>query len=363
MRIAYVSLHWLRTTSSGVGKKISRQIRAWKTKGHEVQFFMHAAQRSDSGTPISGEILYYRDEKNILTELRRIKAASQLVQEVQRYKPDLIYLRYGMYVFPIHRLVSIAPLVEEINTNDLAQHKRLGSIFGLYNQLTRGILISRTSGLVYLSQELGQLPQNARYKKRFKVVGDGFDLTAISPLPAPNNVQPRLVFIGSPDSPWQGVDKLVYLAEAIPDISIHVIGYDQIEGYNLLPSNFHLYGYLISQKYKKILSTMDCAIGSLGLHRIDLNESSPLKTRECLALGLPMILPYKDTDLDFLDNDFLLKIPNKENNIQTHAKAIREFAYKMRGQRVDRKKISILDQHAKERERLNFFEEVIASRK
>lgn len=361
MRIAYVSLHWPRTVSSGVGKKILRQMDAWRAEGHSAQLFMHTVRRPLDSPLLPAEVFYYYGS-GLAAELGRIQAAYRLVKAVHLYRPEVIYLRYGMYVYPIHALASIAPLVEEINTNDLAQHTRLGSLYSLYNRLTRGLIIRRTSGLVCLSNELATSPQNAMFNKPTRVVGDGIDLDNISPLPAPENDQPRVAFIGSPDSPWQGVDKLVQLAQMVPDISIHVIGYSQIEALTPAPGNLFLYGYLDTVEYRKILRTMDCAIGSLGLHRISLNESSPLKTRECLALGLPMVLPYKDTDLLGLELDFLLKIPNAEDNIHTHAQSIRDFAYRMRGKRVDRALIAPLDQKVKERERLIFFEEVISSR-
>jgi hypothetical protein len=196
------------------------------------------------------------------------------------------------------------------------------------------------------------------FEKPTRVIGDGIDLDNLPPLPAPRNAQPRLAFIGSPGAPWQGVDKLIELAQSFPDISIHIIGYDRIDGHDSLPKNLCLYGYLKTAEYQKILGTTDCAVGSLALHRISLNESSPLKTRECLAYGLPMILPYDDTDLKDLEADFLLKIPNKEDNIHTHGQAIRDFAYRMRGRRVDRNLIAVIDQVVKERERMQFFEEI-----
>ncbi|MBE7536603.1 MAG: hypothetical protein HS124_12850 [Anaerolineales bacterium] len=56
----------------------------------------------------------------------------------------------------------------------------------------------------------------------------------------------------------------------------------------------------------------------------------------CLAFGLPFAIAYADADLDDAGFDFLLKIPNKEDNIHAHGDAIREFAYRMRSVRVDR---------------------------
>ena len=111
------------------------------------------------------------------------------------------------------------------------------------------------------------------------------------------------------------------------------------------------------------MSNCDLAISTLALYRKGMEEACPLKTRECLAYGLPMVLPYVDTDLKDLDADFLLKIPNKEDNIQSHGQAIHDFAYRMRGRRVDRDQVALIDQVAKEAERIRFFEEIIASRR
>lgn len=359
MRIAYVSLHWLRTLNSGVGKKIQRQIVAWENAGHEVKFFMHAAKREDEAPLVPGEIVYYTESGKLINELKRISAIYPLLKAVQAFHPDLIYIRYGMYVYPVHRLAEIAPMVEEITTNDLSQHSGLGFLYGIYNRMTRGILIRNSSGLVCLSHELAHAPFNIKYQKPTAVIGDGVDMKHIQPLPAPKNEKPKIAFIGSPGSIWQGVDKLPFLARACPDLEIHVIGYSDLGKGIEIPNNLYLYGYLDTEAYQHVLAGMDCAIGSLALHRIQLNESSPLKTRECLALGLPMILPYCDTDLDRLETDFLLKIPNTENNVQTYAKDIREFAYRMRGRRVNRAQIAHLHQDVKEKQRLLFFQKVL----
>lgn len=360
MKIAYVSLHWLRTFSGGVGKKIHRQISAWEAAGHEVKLFMHAAKRRDSPPHIPAEIFYYTESSKLFSELRRISAIYSLIKAVRAFHPDIIYIRYGMYVYPVHWLAGVAPLVEEITTNDLDQHGGLGFLYGLYNRFTRGILMNSTSGLVCLSRELAEASFNAKYRKPTMVIGDGIDLKIIQPLPAPSNEKPRIGFIGSPDSIWQGVDKLPVLAQACPDLEIHVIGYGGLENNVNAPENLYFHGYMDAEAYKKVLAGMDCAFGSLALHRIHLDESSPLKTRECLALGLPMILPYHDTDLHSLNVDFLLKIPNKEDNIQTHGEAIREFAYRMRGVRADRAALKDrIDSRRKEELRLKFFEEIV----
>jgi glycosyltransferase involved in cell wall biosynthesis len=255
--------------------------------------------------------------------------------------------------------MDIAPVIEEINTNDLTQHEGLGGIYSLYNRLTRGIFLRNVRGLVTVSRELAVSPAFAIYQKPTCVIANGIDLKKFVQLPAPSNQIPRLVFIGNPGCIWHGVDKLVTLARLIPDIQLDIVGYSELLDFEPLPENITLHGYIALHDYQNVLASADVAISSLALHRVQLNEASPLKSRECLAFGLPMVVAYRDTDLDDLTCPFLLKIPNKEDNIRTHAQDIHDFACRMRGLRVERNQISKLDQSNKELERIEFFEKTL----
>ncbi len=360
MRIAYVSLHWARTKNSGVGKKIQSQLEMWRSLGHVARVFMHASTGEPASGLIEAEVIPYESRGKIRTEFDRIRAARQLIKAVAAFKPDIIYLRYGIYVYPAHRLMRIAPVVEEINTNDLTQHEDLGGLYSLYNRFTRGLFLRRVHGLVAVSRELKISPAFAAYRKPTRVIANGIDLNAFTPLPAPSNETPRLVFIGSPGYIWHGVDKLVDFARRFTDVQLDIVGYDSLPEFEPLPPNLSLHGYLSSEEYLQVLARADVAISSLALHRIQLDEASTLKSRECLALGLPLVTAYTDTDLDDVRFDFLLKIPNKEDNIQTHGEAIREFAYRMRGKRAERAMLKDrIDSPRKEEIRLRFFEEIV----
>ena len=209
MRIAYVSLHWPRTRDAGVGKKIQGQIEMWRSMGHEISLFMHMSKYEPTSDLIEADGFPYEVNGKLLTEINRSRAASAMVKAVSAYKPDIIYLRYGIYVFPAHRLMKIAPVVEEINTNDLTQHEGLGGIYSLYNWLTRGIFLRHVRGLVTVSHELEISLAFASYRRLTRTIANGIDLTFFTPLPAPSNDVPRLVFIGSPGYPWHGIDKLI----------------------------------------------------------------------------------------------------------------------------------------------------------
>lgn len=360
MRIAYVSLHWPRTRNSGVGKKIQSQLVSWNARGHEARLFMHTSFHEPHSDLIEGDYFFYKPAGKLSTEINRIVAAEQLIEAIRRFQPDIIYLRYSIYVYPAQRLMNIAPVVEEINTNDLTQHEELGGIYSLYNRLTRGIFLRRVHGLVTVSRELAVSSAFAPYRKPTRIIANGCLLDGFPQLPAPANKIPHLVFIGHPGYLWHGVDKLIDFAYRCSDVHIDIVGYDKLPGFQSLPDNLTLHGYLSMQEYQQVLSGADVAISSLALHRVQLNEASPLKSRECLAFGLPLVVAYADTDLDGVDCGFLLKIPNKEDNIQTHAQAIRDFAYQMRGRRAEREFLKkYIDAEQKEAIRLSFFEELL----
>jgi glycosyltransferase involved in cell wall biosynthesis len=328
--------------------------------GHQARLFMHSAQYEPLSDLIEADYFFYATSGKVKTEINRIRAMGRMIEAIRRFQPDLIYLRYSIYVYPAHRLMDIAPVVEEINTDDLTQHEGLGWIYSFYNRLTRGIFLRRVRGLVTVSRELAVSSAVAPYQKPTRVLANGCELDKFHELPAPSNNIPHLIFMGSPGYPWNGVDKLVDLACRFPDIHIDIVGYDTLSGLEPLPDNLTLHGYLSRREYQQVLANADVAISSLALHRKKMEEASPLKSREYLAFGLPLVVAYADTDLDGMDCDFLLRIPNKEDNIQTHAQTIRDFAYRMRGCRADREFLKkYIDANQKEAMRLSFFEDLL----
>ena len=231
MRIAYVSLHWPRTVNSGVGKKLDRQVKIWQAGGHEARLFMHASRYAPLSNLIPAEVIPYDLSGKAGTELNRMAAARKLVEAVRTYQPDITYLRLGMYVYPVHRLARIAPLVGEANTNDLTQHEGLGKVYSFYNRFTRRILLRRLDGLITVSQELAWSSAFSSFNKPTRVIANGADFENIVPLPAPANSVPRLAFMGNPGYIWHGVDKLVQFADLVPDIQVDIIGYDNLSGF------------------------------------------------------------------------------------------------------------------------------------
>ncbi|MDK2979678.1 MAG: hypothetical protein PWQ55_25 [Chloroflexota bacterium] len=359
MRIASVSLHWPRSLTSGVGKKMQRQLDTWRELGHQAEFFSHLYQSEDTANLVEGQRFPYRMQPGaaglLPTELSRMAAIRRLIAALRDYQPEVIYLRWAMYVYPLQRLFDVAPAVVEINTNDVEEHKLLGGIKSRYNLLTRGITLGHASGIVYATQELAEMDEFRRFHKPGLVVSNSIELNAVMPMPAPHNDRPHLAFIGTPGFAWHGVEKLVYLAQTYPDIVVDVIGFNHIEGFDKLPNNMVLHGYQVGAACDHILAQADAAIGTLALHNKGMNEASPLKVRDYASRGIPCILPFHDTDLDSLDSDLILRIPNREDNLRTHAAAIHDFLLRVQGRRIPRELVrERIDSRIKEQQRLDF---------
>lgn len=362
MRIAYIVLymddHQFR---GGVGQKINTQMESWRRAGHEVMLFTMSPDEIGAGVSFR-----YRPMtmlpllKDLSRFFSRSRAMTELVNRVKQYQPDLIYLRHGRYTFPIHQIFKFAPVVMELNTYDVAESRHQGHIVHWINQFTRNILFRNASGLVSTSREIVSFPENAVYSKPVCVIGNGIDLRTNHPIAPPKNEQPIIAMVASPGMSWHGVDKLIHLAVRFPDLRIHIIGYRREDVPDILPPNVHVFGFVPRDNVRQALQDADVTCGTLALHRKKMQEASPLKAREAVAYGIPLILGYTDTDLSGIDTEYILQIPNTEDNVETHGDQIQEFAYKMMGRRIDRKDVmDAVDLGHKEETRLKFFEKIL----
>jgi hypothetical protein len=85
-----------------------------------------------------------------------------------------------------------------------------------------------------------------------------------------------------------------------------------VKKYNL--SNYVIfYGRKSGKELDVLFNKADIAVGSLGCHRILMRNVRPLKNREYCARGLPFF--YSETDDDFEDKDFILKVPANDDPV------------------------------------------------
>lgn len=359
MRIAYVTIHVApQIMQGGVGGKIKSQMGIWREHGHEVTLF----SLTPSDIPFHGEMKFFFESRVNLAarEINRALALRKMLASIKSYKPDIIYLRYGLYSYPLHLIFKIAPVVLETNSDDIQEYKKRGAFFYWINRLTRNLTFAPAFGFIIPSHELVDILLPKR-DKPFCVISNGIDLSQAEMLPPTSHKQPVITMVCSPGMNWHGVDKLIEFAQKSPDVFVNIVGYSPKDLVVPVPSNVSLHGFVDKQGVRQILLDTDVACGSLALHRNKMEEASVLKIREALSYGIPVIIAYRDTDLNEAALDTILRIPNTENNVIDNIEKIRMFAINMIGKRVDINLITpYLDQRKKEETRLGFFKKILA---
>lgn len=354
MKIA-VLLHWNEGEKSGVFKKVVSQIKAWKSHGASVSLHLISRrprlevwQKHLGSIPITFH-LYQR--------WNRLRVWQSAVKATMAMQPDIVYHRYDLYMPALQRLAQIMPMILEINTEDVVEYCLRGRLRCWYNLFTRSLLLREAAGLVFVTEELSRSPHFRRYPKPFTVVANGIDLEDYPLLLPAKNEEPRLVFLATSGHSWHGLDKVIRMAQYFPTWRFDIIGIKREEFHEVSPNVF-LHGPLDRQAYEFLLAQADVAIGTLALHRKRMNEGCPLKVREYLAYGLPVIIGGKDSDFP-QGAPFICELNNTEDNIERNIKAIKTFVERWKGKRVPREAVTHIDNKVKEAQRLAFFSSVL----
>lgn len=327
MKIAYIAC--ISQDNLGVQKKIQRQIEHWRRAGHEVQCFFMAPH--DSKPP---------PRYSLWKRCNLLNPTLALLLSVRAYQPDCIYMRED--TLPVSRFLRFLfwrkKIILEINSNydtegrlDYASSFKAKRNFWI-NYAINHFFYHRIAGIVSVSHELLQLPHFLRCKEKI-VIPNTIDIDSVTIQKCHNATLPvGLIFLGSPNQPWHGVDKIIQLARNLgDDFLIHLVGPQEkdIAVFNP-PSNVIAHGYRTD--YTDILRKCHIAIGTLALHRNNMKEASPLKVREYLAGGLPVIIAYDDSAFISLAQlpDFILRLKNSEDCIKEHdtIEKIRQFCLK-----------------------------------
>ena len=355
MRIAY--LCYLSTIAdSGVTAKIGSQLAVWRRLGHEATLYC-----STRKAPPGNTLERVESEAGAVIEVfgtarERVARMARLERAVARSAPDVVYLRYDLFTPPPVRLLGRVPTVVECNTDDVEELRLRSRAAQTYNWVNRRLVFGRSAGIAFVSRELAASARFTQFGKPAITLGNGIDLEATSPLPPTRNEEPRFAFLGEP-SQWQGIDKVVALATALPQATFDLIGPSKLDS---APSNVRAYGVLTTAEYREILAQCDLGLGTLALYRKGMTEASPLKVREYLAYGLPTVIGYEDTDFVGAEPWFLERLPNSDWAVDEHAARIYRFAKAATGRRVSHTEIAHLDATAKEALRLGFFERILS---
>ena len=367
MKIAYLIGEDL-SSHPGLKYKIEGQIKAWESHGHEVYKVLH--YKNVVLKPNEPLLFDVPVEKKKQTKISRIFRLSKqylfISKALKSISPDITYPRL---LYPAWKLadsfVHAGKLIVEINSDDKAEYYVKHFYVGIYNQLARQFFLKKADALVFVTNELSLSSSFLGFTNNREVIANGINCVDFPFVAEPKNSNPKICFIGSPNQLWHGLDRLIQLAEMLPESTIHIIGPSKDEclklwGYSLANIIFH--GYLSAELAKPLIANMDVGISTLALYRKKMEEACPLKSRQYLAQGIPMIVASSDPDIQN-NESFCLQLPNKDNNVLPHKGMIIKFIDFCFGnselrESARRFSIQYFDKARKEEKRLNFFAKV-----
>lgn len=278
----------------------------------------------------------------------------QLIATAINLKPDVVYVRD---VFPLRIPRSETPIILEVQSRTSKELKlRSFTKFVLYSVL-RFFMYRNVRASIFVTPELQHFNEiGMKNQEMMFSLGNGIDLTSVHQLDVPLP-PPRLgvFFIGSSSQPWQGVAEIIQLARINSDLDFHIVGSDRRQS---SPNNLFFHGELAMDRYWSIANLCTVALGTLNQTVTEMRQAVPLKVREYLALGLPVITRCDDPYIDE-GAPYILKLPTDGSSISIHNELIRKFVFQWKFLRVSRSQIEYISVNEIEKKRLEIFEKVI----
>lgn len=347
---------------TGVLAKIKNTASCWASKRHEVYLieYLTGAVFRDNLKLISEPKLNNKLPNNRVRLLFASRQrAKNLEIAVRNLKPDLIYTREIIWTPSLRKALLSTKYIIEVNSIAINEIRQRSKLAAFYWRFASKQFFKDSSAIVSVTNELkDQLPIG---NKPCIVIGNGIKINEYSDsIDSERNKKkrPGILFVGSPNQVWQGLDKIIKFAENNKSIDLHIVG---TNGPNQKNIKFH--GYQGNDYINKLCLEVHVGISTLALHRKGMQEACPLKSRLYMERGLPVIIAYDDPDID-ITHPSILKIDNTENNVKNNEKLISEFIFNSFNDDSYRKKARMyaekkLSNKNKEEERLMFFNHVI----
>jgi len=127
---------------------------------------------------------------------------------------------------------------------------------------------------------------------------------------------------------WHGFDRIIeglhkyYKNEPELEVTFSIVGSgNEINKLQEMTNKYKLNdyisfrGFLDGKLLNEEFNNADIGIGSLGIHRLKLDQVSTLKTQEYWARGLPFIISYEELEIESIIPNYILKVGANDSPI------------------------------------------------
>lgn len=324
LKIAFVSFS--NPNSIGVNVKVHRQVEFFRNSGVELSSIFLNAAYPESHFDSNKQIQYVNLPKISLPKIffrRYIRRINDIVLQHRMMKDsfkkldhylkengtvDLIYMRYSRASIPLYFFAKRykGKIVFEHNTKE---HIQIKSLLEKEPDLRYQYFCEKYIAKFIFKKALTGVSVSEDFKN-YENNRAGFDYVSFiypNPIDVKNmssrQYQPTqgnyklLALIGNYAS-WHGLDLLVKSIRNYPQpekFEITFVGNKTSEVEDIFKGiNCEFVQNPSDDQMTKLYSESDIAIGSLAFFRLNITESSSLKTKEFLANGIPFIISAED---------------------------------------------------------------------
>jgi glycosyltransferase involved in cell wall biosynthesis len=274
-------------------------------------------------------------------KLSRQYFAKKYIKEILRNAESdtILYLRYSLPLFLLPFDLSNkrkCKIVIECNSIELNEQKESGFRLLYLRELILGKEFrKRCDAIVGVTDEITQyqVGRSGNSEKPYITIGNGYDVNSV-PVRHPtlfNERELHLLCVANV-SHWHGLDRLIRglaIYHGSTTVKLHIAGEGaEVSSIQKLTNEMGIsdhvifHGFTTGTALDTLFNTCHIAVGSLGIHRIGLTESSTLKAREYCARGIPYIIACKDPDFPD-DYPYIYRIPPDETPL--NIKEVVEF--------------------------------------
>lgn len=319
----------------GVSKKILEQMNALERLGFNVVLsdLKTGENNKLTGRYMGSEIIDNYSNIDFISKIQSRIKFKNLYRYIVSNKIKLIYIRYAHFANPffisfLKKLKrSDIKVLLEIPTYPYDQeYKNLK----LTSKIVMGIeKRSRSKFKNLITCILTVTPGTVIFGVPAIEISNGIEVDSIN-IAEKREINNEIHLIGVASIAfWHGYDRVI---EGIYNyyqkhsnkkkVFFHIVGdnsnIESVQHKELVKShNLSDYVIFYGRKSGKALDILfnkaDIAVGSLGCHRISIKDIKSLKNREYCARGIPFF--YSETDIDFENKEFILKVPGNDNPI------------------------------------------------
>ncbi|MFQ9311503.1 MAG: glycosyltransferase [Paraclostridium sordellii] len=323
MRLLYIAkIDEKYSLDFGVSKKIKGQIRAFQELGYEIDYLR-----------MQDKFIIFNEDRLDKIKYRYFayKEFYKVIKEQKRLKYDFVYLRYARGDIYFYKTIK---MFNELSIKVITEIPT----YPYENRLIGDGVKDTISGWVdmYLATKLKKyvyrisVTNTHEYIYGIKTVNinNGIDLKELPIIKKQKKQNECINMIGIANlAKWHGYDRVIYgLSEyyknknQAKDVNFYIIG-DGSEKENLInitkqlniKDKVHFLGGKSGKELDDIFNIMDIGISSLALFRAG-GGHDPIKSKEFLGRGIPVVLGYEDKLID-MNLPYVLKVDENESYV------------------------------------------------